>query len=216
MLTFNKKPNDRAEIMLYGPIGQSFWEDGTTAAQFIKAVRSAGDVKTIDLRINSEGGVIHEAQAMYSVLNEHKAKKHVYIDGMAASAASFLAMVGDKITISEGAYVMIHNARGFCMGEAEEMERMAVTLKSYNESISKKYSDRTKQPISDIMAWMNEEKWFDSSECVKYGFVDYVSENAKAVACVGKLSKCYNNMPKSLRPNNVKALSIFERMHKNA
>jgi ATP-dependent protease ClpP protease subunit len=113
--------------MLYGVIGEIYlydwFGDGVTAKQFADDLKALGNVKTIDLRINSEGGSVFDGKAMYSLLNEHKAKIIVHIDGLAASAASFVAMAGDEIEIAEGGFVMIHNAYMVAMGDARELRR---------------------------------------------------------------------------------------------
>src|SRR6185369_10879333 len=117
------KGKDNAEIYLYGVIGGDWFGEGVTAKQFADDLKKLGNVKTIDLRINSEGGSVFDGKAMYSLLNEHPAKVVTHIDGLAASAASFLAMAGDEIEIAEGAFVMIHNAYTIAMGDARELRR---------------------------------------------------------------------------------------------
>lgn len=203
----NKGANS-GEITLYGNIGTSFWDsDGVSAAMFKKDLRALGAVKNIDLRLNSDGGVITEAQAMYNLLVEHPASVHVHIDGIAASAASFLAMAGDKITIAEGGFVMIHNARGGVMGQAEDFEAAAQILRAMNATIRKKYADRTGQPLDQIRKWMDAETWFDGAQAVEYGFATDMSENMKMVACCSSsLLTGYCNVPQSVRRNRNIAL----------
>jgi ATP-dependent Clp endopeptidase proteolytic subunit ClpP len=195
------------EITLYGNIGTSFWDpEGVSAAMFKKDLRALGAVKNIDLRLNSDGGVITEAQAMYNLLVEHPASVHVHIDGIAASAASFLAMAGDKITISEGGFVMIHNARGGVMGQAEDFEAAAQILRTMNATIRKKYADRTGQPLDQIRKWMDAETWFDGASAVEHGFATDLTENMKMVACASNLMTGYCNAPQAVRRNRLKAL----------
>src|SRR5690349_16505668 len=88
---------DAAEIYIYGPIGMSWFGDGVSANQFRQDLAAAGAVKTIDVRINSEGGDVFDAQAIYQLLLQHKATVTVHVDGLAASAASFIAMAGASI-----------------------------------------------------------------------------------------------------------------------
>ncbi len=196
------------EITLYGNIGSSFWDaEGVSAAQFRKDLRALGAVKNIDLRLNSDGGVITEAQAMYNLLVEHPATVHVHIDGIAASAASFLAMAGDKITIAEGGFVMIHNARGGVMGQAEDFEAAAQILRTMNATIRKKYADRTGQSLDQIRKWMDAETWFDGPQAVEHGFATDIVENMKMVACCSSgLMTGYCNAPQAVRRNRSKAI----------
>ncbi len=93
---------DSAEIYLYGAIGGDWMGEGITAKQFADDLKALGPVKKIDLRINSEGGSVFDGKAMYSLLNAHSANITVHVDGLAASAASFIAMAGDTIEIAEG------------------------------------------------------------------------------------------------------------------
>jgi len=207
------KASDTGEVVIYGDIGSYFWgEDFVSALQFKKDLAKLGNVKSIDLRLNSNGGVITEAQAMYTLLNEHPANVHVYIDGIAASAASFLAMVGDQITIADGGFVMIHNARGAVSGEAQDLEAAAQVLRSMNGVIRKKYADRTGQSLDKIRQWMDAETWFDSADALKYGFATDVLDNMKAVALFSGLNRMYANAPACVRSNRLKAM---ERLNKH-
>jgi ATP-dependent Clp protease protease subunit len=106
---------DRAEIYLYGTVGADWFGEGVTAKQFAADLKGLGKVKTIDLRINSDGGSVFEGKTIYSLLAEHPAKVITRIDGLAASIASLIAMAGDEIHIAEGGFVMIHNAWTFTM-----------------------------------------------------------------------------------------------------
>jgi ATP-dependent Clp protease protease subunit len=113
-------------------------------SKFADDLKALGNVKTIDLRINSEGGSVFDGKAMYTQLVEHKAKVITHIDGLAASAASFIAMAGDEIEIAEGGFVMIHNAWLFAMGDARELRRTADLLDTVNGTIIDVYVARTK------------------------------------------------------------------------
>lgn len=205
------KANDRGEIWLYGIIGSDFFGDGVTAKQFATDLKKLGAVSTIDLRINSDGGVVTDARAMYNLLVEHKAKVITHIDGIAASAASFVAMAGAEIEIAEGGFVMIHNARGVTIGEAEDHERMATVLRQVNQTIVDTYVARTKQDDKKIKKWMADETWFDGKEAVANGFADRIVENMKVAASISH-ADMFKNIPSVLRPNRAAAVAAINQM----
>ncbi|MPZ41301.1 MAG: Clp protease ClpP [Rhizobiales bacterium] len=178
------KSKDRGEIWLYGIIGMDWFGDGVTAKQFADDLKKLGAVKTIDLRINSDGGVVTDARAMYNLLVEHSADVLVHIDGIAASAASFVAMAGKEIDIAEGGFVMIHNARGATFGEAEDHRRIADVLDSMNKTIRETYAARTSNSDQQLKTWMDAETWFDGKDAVKHRFADRIVENMKVAAAL--------------------------------
>lgn len=207
------KAHDRGEIWLYGLIGVDWFGDGVTAKQFAEDLKKLGKVQTIDLRINSDGGVVTDARAMYNLLVEHPAKVVTHIDGIAASAASFVAMAGAEIEIAEGGFVMIHNARGATFGEAEDHERMAAVLRQVNQTILDTYAARTKQPADQLKTWMGAETWFDGKEAVKNGFADRIVENMQVAAAVAH-PEWFKNLPAALRPNRAAALAAIASMRR--
>jgi len=204
---------DTATVYLYGPIGASWWDDsGISANQFRKDLDSMGaSIRNIDIRINSEGGDVFDGQAIYTLLTAHKARKTVYIDALAASAASFIAMAGDEIVISESAFVMIHNAHGACFGGAGEMRKTADLLDMTNGAIQSIYVSRTKQSAADLKKWMDDETWMTAAEAVERGFADRVVENMKVAASVRDPSK-FKHLPVALRPNRLKAAAALKQM----
>jgi ATP-dependent Clp protease, protease subunit len=168
-----KKSGEKAEILIYEQIGMDFWTGGgVTAKQFAEDLKALGDVKELDIRINSPGGEVYEADAIYSQLNSHKATKNVFIDGLAASAASYIAMVGDSIKISEHAKFMIHNAWGLAIGNANDMEQTAGVLRALDASIRLIYQRRTGNTDKQLSDWMEAETWFSASEAVANKFAD--------------------------------------------
>lgn len=200
---------DRAEIYLYGVIGESFFSDGISAKQFAADLKKLGNVKTIDLRINSEGGDVFDGEAMYSLLVNHPARVISHVDGLAASAASFIAMAGNEIEISEGGFMMIHDAHGAVRGGATDMRKMADLLETVSESIADKYAARTKQDKKKIRKWMSDETWFTGAEAVTNGFADRMVDNLNVAACVRK-PDAFKHLPVSLRPNRAKVAALIK------
>lgn len=205
-----------AEIYVYGVIGGDWFGEGCTAQKFADDLKALGDVTQIDLHIDSEGGVVSDAQAMYTLLVKHKATVTTHIDGWACSAASFLAMAGSEILIGEGGMFMIHNARTLAYGEAADLDRAAALLRTTNDTIRKKYADRTGIDDKKLRDWMDAETWFTGQEAVDAGFCDRIVENLKIAAVaqrdpVVKTMKAaavanrdvtpFHNVPKTYRPH---------------
>lgn len=203
--------SERAEIYLYGVIGQDWFGEGVSAKQFADDLRKVKDVKTIDLRINSEGGDVFAGKAMYTLLQDHKAKIIVHVDGLAASAASFVAMAGDEINVSEGAFIMIHNAWTIAMGGADDFRRTADLLETVNGTIREVYVARTKRRDEDVKAWMDAETWFTGKEAVQNGFADKMVENLKVAAQVRDPAK-FKNTPSALYPRRAAAVAALAAM----
>jgi ATP-dependent Clp protease, protease subunit len=166
-----KKADDKAEIFIYEQIGEDWWTGGgVTAKKFADDLKALGDVKSLDIRINSPGGDVWEANAIYTLLNQHKATKNVFIDGLAASAASYISMAGDTIAIAEHGQFMIHNAWGLAIGNANELRAMAGLLDGIDTSIRLIYQKRTGQSDQKLKDWMDAETWFSGKEAVDNGF----------------------------------------------
>lgn len=203
--------DSKGEIYLYGNVGQSWWGDGVSATQFKNDLKDLGAVTQIDLRINSDGGNVFEGRTMYSLLNEHKAKITVYVDGLAASIASLIAMAGDEIKMGDGAYMMIHNAWGLAMGNADEMRRTADLLDSISGTMIDTYAARTGQSRDDIKSWMDAESWMTSQECVDRGFATSVTEPTRVAAMVAH-PEIFKHVPQALLPKRAAAQATVDRI----
>ncbi len=177
----NKAEADSAEIFIYDAIVSSDleaeWWGGVSAQAFVKALRdiTAG---TIHLRINSPGGDVFAARAIETALREHKAKVIVHIDGVAASAATFIAMAGDEIVMSAGAMFMIHKAWTVAWGNADDLAKTMDLLNKIDGTLVNTYAKRTGQGDARIAEWMAAETWFTADEAVQYGFADSVAAAA--------------------------------------
>jgi ATP-dependent Clp endopeptidase proteolytic subunit ClpP len=208
----NKKKSDTGEILLYGVIGESFWTEGITAAKFQKDLKALGDVKFIDLRINSDGGDVFDGRAIYALLAQHPATVTVYIDGLAASIASTIAMVGKKIVMADGSFIMIHNPWGGVMGDAKEMRRVASLLDQVTDTVANTYAARSGQTKKKCLDMMDEETWMTAEDSLKLGFCTEVSEPVKVAAAVITKPEIYKHLPSSLRPNRSIAEGVKQRV----
>ncbi len=165
------------ELLLYGTISsqQSWWEDRVTPAQFNRELAALGeDVREIVVRINSPGGDVFAANAIYTRLKDHDAKITVKVDGWAASAATIIAMAGDTIKIPRNGVFMIHDPAMTVWDtfRAEDFEKMAQELKVIKQSIINAYSVKTGKTADEISGFMSDETWWTGDEAVENGFCD--------------------------------------------
>src|SRR3990167_4181631 len=180
-----------AEVFIYDEIG--FF--GISAEKLVKDL-AALDVETIDLRINTPGGVVTEGLAIYNALVRHKARIITHIDGLAASIGSIIALAGDEINIAQNAFYMINNPYGFAFGESKAMRKMADTLDKMTGTLVKAYADRTGKSEDEIKGLMDDETWFTADEAKDAGFVDNIT-GKKAEKAHFDLS-AYNKVPQAL------------------
>jgi ATP-dependent protease ClpP protease subunit len=172
-----------AVLLIYAAIGE--WDDtGDHGAKEFAAelAKLPTSVKRLDIHINSPGGSVYEAQGIYSRLADHRSEKIVYIDGLAASAASLIAMVGQKIYIRSNANLMIHSPRALAMGDAGDMRHTASVLDTITESMINVYAKRTGLDRTELESMLEAETWMTAQEAVDKGFADEVRGVVKAAA----------------------------------
>lgn len=167
---FVDQPN-RAAIYIYEEIG--YW--GTNANEFVQQLNTL-NVDLLDVHINSPGGEVDDGIAIFNALRQHRAQVTVYIDGLAASAASFIAMAGDEVLISEFAQVMIHDAMGIEFGNAAEMRAFADILDRYSDNIAGIYTQRAGGTAEQWREAMRVETWYTGAEAVTAGLADRVHD----------------------------------------
>ncbi|MET4696098.1 ClpP-like prohead protease/major capsid protein fusion protein [Endozoicomonas lisbonensis] len=176
-LTIRMVADSVAELIIYEEIG-GWW--GITAHNIsdqLKYLRAEkGTVNTIKLRLNTPGGDVFEGVAIYNLLKQDSAQVHVYVDGMAASMGSVIAMAGDKIVIGESAAFMIHNPTAGAIGESEDLRHMANLLDQVKASLMTTYQKRTGLSEEELTALMDAETWYFGQEAVEAGFADEVFE----------------------------------------
>jgi len=173
------------EVLLYGRIGSATWRgDEVTPKQFREDLEALGDVETIDLYINSEGGDVFAAQAIHSMLRRHPAKVHTFIDGLAASAASLVAMAGDRVTMPRNAMLMLHSPWAAAVGNANDLRATAEDLDRVRESMIAIYADRSGKSRDEVVQILDSETWYTAEEAVAAGFADEVEDGFKVAASV--------------------------------
>lgn len=171
------------ELLVYGDI-DDFWGD-VQSREFVEQLNAITS-KEMHVRINSLGGSVFAAQAIYSSLRRHPANVTVFIDGIAASAASLIAMAGDKIVMPNNAMMMIHNPLTWTAGDAEGLREMADVLDKVRDTIVATYREKTELEDAKIIELMDAETWMTASEALELGFVDEVSPAMEIAAKAGK------------------------------
>jgi ATP-dependent Clp protease protease subunit len=166
----------KGELYIYEVIGEDWWTGGgVTAKKVVEALDAMKGVKTLDVYINSEGGDVFEAKAIFENLKRFGAEKTVHVDGIAASAATFIAMAGDTIITAPAATWMVHEAWSVALGRAEDMRAMADVLDMENRAIAETYATRTGQPVDEMLALMAAETWMNAREARDRGFTDEIA-----------------------------------------
>ena len=171
------KDNKPAELILYGDISTYSWfDDDITPQSFSDDLNALGNVDEIIVRINSGGGDVFAANAIYARLKDHAAKITVKIDGWAASAATIIAMAGDKILIPANGVFMIHNPKMGAYGyyDAAQFSKLSEELEVIKNSIITGYALKTGKDQSEISALMDKETWYDGQQAVDNGFCDEI------------------------------------------
>ncbi|MBJ8832250.1 Clp protease ClpP [Citrobacter freundii] len=185
-----------ADIYIYDEIG--FW--GVTAKQFISDLNALGDITHINLHINSPGGDVFEGIAIFNALKTHGASITVYVDGLAASMASVIAMVGNPVIMPENTFMMIHKPFGFTGGDAKDMRAYADLLDNVESVLLPAYAQKTGKTTNEIAVMLADETWMSGAECLAHGFADQVTSAVKAMACIqSKRTEEFKKMPESIR-----------------
>lgn len=174
-----KKNELETDIFIYEEI-DDYW--GYGPSRFVKDF-SAIDTDNINIHINSPGGYVTDGITIYNIIKRSSKKITVFIDGLAASIASVIAMAGDTIIMPENSLMMIHEVRGSIFGgSADDMQKEADLIEKMNGQIVNVYAERTGKDTADIEKMMSEETWFTGSEAVEAGFADEISDPLQQVA----------------------------------
>ena len=191
------KANDTAEISIYDEIG--FW--GVSAASFAQDLKSCGNnLKQINLHIHSPGGDVFDGIAIYNLLKNHPANVTVYIDGLAASMASVIAMAGNEVIMPENAMMMIHKPWGIQGGDAEDMRKYADLLDKVENTLIPAYATKTGKTPEELAEMLSAETWLNGKECVEQGFADKLAEPLVAMASIkSRKLEDFENMPKAMK-----------------
>lgn len=170
-----KEPESKQEdatISILDVIGYDPWTgEGVTAKRIAAALRTIGD-REVTVSINSPGGDMFEGLAIYNLLREHKQKVTVKVLGIAASAASVVAMAGDEVQIARAGFLMIHNAWVLAAGNRNDLREMADFLEPFDRAMADIYSARSGMDIDDVQELMDDETYIGGSDAIDQGFAD--------------------------------------------
>lgn len=182
-----KTEKDKAQITIYGPIqdfSSFFSSSGTSPQKVMQDLDELSRAKGITIRINSGGGSAFAGLAIFELIRAHGAAVTVRIDGVAASAASIIAMAGDKIVMGTGAMMMIHNPWTRAEGNAKELREAADMLDRVGESLVNVYTARTGKSRDELKAMLDQSTWMTADEAVANGFADEVDRKTKVAASI--------------------------------
>ena len=204
-----KNLGEKAELHFYGEIVSDEWEKwsdlDTCPEDVLNYLSKIENSKELDIYINSGGGSVFAGLGIYNILKRHKGRKTVYVDGLAGSIASIIAMVGDEIIVPSNSFIMIHKPLCGVIGNANDMREMADTLDRIEEGLINTYKTKLKDnvDIETIKAMVNVETWLTGEEASKY-FNITVTEANKMIAKVDtNLLNSYKNVPENLKTKDI-------------
>ena len=196
---FKNKTSTEADLYLYIEIAS--WGAGYSAhsaQSFKQELDDLGEIETLNIYINSPGGDVFEGNTIMNMLKRKKCTKNVYIDGLAASIASVIAMAGDKIIMPSNSMMMIHNAWTYAIGNSKDLRKLADDLDKVNASIRQAYLDKAGDKLDEetLINLMDNETWLTAQECFDYGLCDVVGEDKNIAAKFDlNLLNQYKNIP---------------------
>jgi len=158
-------------IGIYDPIGESWDGSGVTAKRVAAQLRDIGD-NQVTVDINSPGGNVFEGFAIYNLLRDHPRKVNVRVIGIAASAASVVAMAGDNIQIARAGFLMMHNTWTVAIGNRHDLRALADMMEPFDDALAEIYALRSGGDKAAIADMLNQELWLNGSQAVDEGFAD--------------------------------------------
>jgi ATP-dependent protease ClpP protease subunit len=185
------------ELVLYGFVGESFWEEGFTATEVMSALAEVGRETDITVRVNSGGGYVTEGVAIYNALAAHKGNVTVQVDAVAASSASLIAMAGDTIRMRAGSLMMIHDPSGITYGTADDHDKTREALEKMASQMASIYAERSGKTPDEVREAMKAELWLTADEAIAEGYADE-SDSAKAKAVAAFDFRIYAHAPQRL------------------
>jgi ATP-dependent Clp protease protease subunit len=175
---FRARANRTAEIVIYDEIGAF----GIPAKAFLDELKALWPVAELTVRINSLGGSVFDGVAIYSALKRHDAAIIVWIDGIAASIASMIAMAGDEVVMPENAMLVLHDPSGLVAGTAADMRAMADALDKLAAAMVAAYCDTSGARHAEIAALMAAETWLSAEQAVELGLADRIEAQVRVAA----------------------------------
>ncbi len=183
-------------ITMFDIIGEDFWSGGGITAKSVTAQLRAIGEKPVEVQVNSPGGDMFEGIAIYNVLREHPQAVTIKVMGMAASAASIIAMAGDTVEIGTASFIMIHNCWVMAAGNRHDMAEIGAWLAPFDTAMADVYAARTGQDAKTIAGWMDAETFMSGSQAIERGFADNLlsADQIKTDAAAKAADRSHNDL----------------------
>ena len=214
-----------ADLYIFGDITSWRWfEEEVSASSFQKDLEAIGQVDTLNIHINSCGGDVFEGIAIYNLIKNYNAVKNVYIDGIAASIASVIAMAGDNIYMSNTSVMMIHNCWTWTSGNAEDLRKTADDMDKVMQAIRNAYLSKVNIDEDKLKQLLDDESYLLADECIEMGFcseiIEYDEEETELSASsrgyfdlvmkLKKLEKPQENIPEETLDHKQMTIALSE------
>lgn len=189
-----KNADDVSHVYMYDAIG-GYW--GIDPQAFVNQLNDI-EAKEIVLHINSPGGDVFDARAIATAIKQHKAVITAQIDGLCASAATYISAACDSVAMADGGFYMIHEGWTLAMGNKKDLGKTIQLLEKVDDSILNDYQKKTGLDRDQLSNWMAEETWFSASEAKEHGFIDAILEDESVENKTKWNLSAYANVPKNL------------------
>lgn len=206
-----KNEAQRATVYLYGTIGADFWdEDSSNTAKTFAATLDSLSPKPLDIRVDSCGGDVYEGFAIASAIQRYEGDTTCYIDGIAASAASYVALMADRVVMNDYSQIMIHNAWTWCSGNSAELLEMAGRLDALDGTIAGIIAARSGMELDAVREAMAAETWYSADDAVANGLADEVvkTEQRMAASIDRAMLAAFKHVPHGLEEKSHAANTI--------
>ncbi|NKK92384.1 Clp protease ClpP [Rhizobium leguminosarum bv. viciae] len=164
------------KLRLSGYVGDYYYEDGFTSSDVVIALADVDDASALTVYLNSGGGIATEGAAIHALLSARKGKTDVVVEGIAASAASLIAMAGKTVTMSAGAVMMIHDPSGYTIGTSQDHAKTIEGLEALATAYARVYAAKSGKTAAQCREIMKEERWLTPQQAVSEGFADRTTE----------------------------------------
>ena len=202
-MTVKNLTDTSADLYIYGEIVDNTdwkWDESDVMPDDVKnALEQVDGLDELNIYINSPGGSVFSGLAIYNMLRRNKAKKIVHIDGVAASMASVIALVGDEVYMPSNAFMMIHKPLTIAIGNANDFRKIADDLDTIESGLMQAYEENLREDadIEEVKGMVDDETWLTANEATKYFNIE-ITEAVEVSASAKHLLKEYKNVPKSL------------------
>lgn len=191
------------KLRLSGYVGDYYFEDGFTSSDVVVALAAIDDDADLVVHLNSPGGIATEGAAIHALLSARSGQTDIVVEGIAASAASLIAMAGDTVTMSLGAVMMIHDPSGMTWGTVADHQKTVEGLEALATAYARVYAAKSGKSADDCRTIMRDERWFTPEQAVEEGFADEVTDT-KAEPVAAFDYRLFEHPPKRLTALAVK------------